>query len=430
MKHSIKLQNLCKQTLMLLVMLALRPQVASAYHFKVGGIYYNINGNEATVTYNSYDQYTGSVNIPSSVTYNGSTYSVTSIGEMAFCYCSGLTSVTIPNSVTSIGESAFSGCRNMTSIYSHIENPNNVSLGNNIFYNVDKSSCILTVPAASLSLYSLADQWKDFLNIRPDVLTTSISLDKTQLSVYVGDNATLSVSISPTNAWDVINWSSSNEEVATVDQTGKVTAKKRGTATITATTTDGTNLSASCEVTVLQLAISITLDQQAKTLNVSETFTLVPTVLPYNANNKSVSWTSSNSTVASVNSQGQVTALSPGTATIIATTQDGSNLSASCQVTVLGYVLALAPDVAHVRGAEHTTHQLSISMGNYNPISGVQFLMTLPPGVSLATDSYGYYDVWLDDARRARNHSVSVEPRSGNKYFVLISSPTNKTPSQ
>ena len=450
MKHSIKLQNLCKQTLMLLVMLALRPQVASAYHFKVGGIYYNINGNEATVTYNSYDQYTGSVNIPSSVTYNGSTYSVTSIGEMAFCYCSGLTSVTIPNSVTSIGESAFSGCtgltsvtipnsvtsigesafsgcRNMTSIYSHIENPNNVSLGNNIFYNVDKSSCILTVPAASLSLYSLADQWKDFLNIRPDVLTTSISLDKTQLSVYVGDNATLSVSISPTNAWDVINWSSSNEEVATVDQTGKVTAKKRGTATITATTTDGTNLSASCEVTVLQLAISITLDQQAKTLNVSETFTLVPTVLPYNANNKSVSWTSSNSTVASVNSQGQVTALSPGTATIIATTQDGSNLSASCQVTVLGYVLALAPDVAHVRGAEHTTHQLSISMGNYNPISGVQFLMTLPPGVSLATDSYGYYDVWLDDARRARNHSVSVEPRSGNKYFVLISSPTNKT---
>lgn len=66
-------------------------------------------------------------------------------------------------------------------------------------------------------------------------------------------------------------------------------------------------------------------------------------------------------------------------------------------------------------------------MSNEEAISGVQFLMTLPPGVSLATDIYGYYDVWLDDARRARNHSVSVEPRSGNKYFVLISSPTNKT---
>ena len=238
----------------------------------------------------------------------------------------------------------------------------------------------------------------------------------------------LTATITPSNASNPnVTWTSSNPNVAKVSSSGKVTSAGRGTATITATTTDGTNLSASCEVTVLQLATSITLDQQAKTLNVSETFTLVPTVLPYNANNKSVSWTSSNSTVASVNSQGQVTALSPGTATIIATTQDGSNLSASCQVTVLDYVLALAPDVAHVRGAEHTTHQLSISMGNYNPISGVQFLMSLPAGVSLATDSYGYYDVWLDDARKARNHSVSVEARSGNKYFVLISSPTNKT---
>ncbi len=89
--------------------------------------------------------------------------------------------------------------------------------------------------------------------------------------------------------------------------------------------------------------------------------------------------------------------------------------------------LFVAPDVAHVRGAEHRVHELSIDMSNDEAISGVQFLMTLPAGVSLATDSYGYYDVWLDDARRARNHSVSVEARSGNKYFVLISSPTNKT---
>ena len=74
---------------LILVMALLLPQVASAYDFEVGGIYYNINGNEATVTYKgnsygSYDEYTGSVNIPSSVTYNGSTYSVTSIGEYAF----------------------------------------------------------------------------------------------------------------------------------------------------------------------------------------------------------------------------------------------------------------------------------------------------------------------------------------------------------
>ena len=102
--------------------MAMLPQLASAHDFEVGGIYYNINGNEATVTYrgSSYDdysnEYTGAVNIPSSVTYNGTTYSVTTIGGNAFRDCSGLTSVTIPNSVTSIGSGAFSNCSGLTSV--------------------------------------------------------------------------------------------------------------------------------------------------------------------------------------------------------------------------------------------------------------------------------------------------------------------------
>ena len=92
---------------------------ANAHDFKVGGIYYNITSSTdlmVEVTYggsssSAYtNEYTGFVTIPESVTYNGTTYSVTSIGYQAFCYCSGLTSVTIPNSVTSIGDAAFSGC--------------------------------------------------------------------------------------------------------------------------------------------------------------------------------------------------------------------------------------------------------------------------------------------------------------------------------
>ena len=97
--------------------------ISYAHDFEVDGIYYNNNWDgTVTVTYrgnSSYDysnEYSGNVVIPSSVTYSGNTYAVTSIGNYAFSDCSGLTSITIPNSVTSIGNWAFSYCRGLTSI--------------------------------------------------------------------------------------------------------------------------------------------------------------------------------------------------------------------------------------------------------------------------------------------------------------------------
>ena len=92
-----------------------------AYDARINGICYNLSGNEAEVTYYSdyqwsYSGYFGSVVIPKTVTYNGNTYSVTSIGDDAFSYCTSLTSINIPNSVTSIGDGAFWGCSGLTSI--------------------------------------------------------------------------------------------------------------------------------------------------------------------------------------------------------------------------------------------------------------------------------------------------------------------------
>ena len=95
---------------------------ASAFDFYVDGIYYNITSSTspyiAEVTRGNTQRayYSGEVTIPSNVTYDNITYSVTSIGDAAFYECSGLTSVTIPNSVTSIGESAFSDCTGLTSV--------------------------------------------------------------------------------------------------------------------------------------------------------------------------------------------------------------------------------------------------------------------------------------------------------------------------
>ena len=122
---------------------------SSAYDVEVDGIYYDISETTATVTYGD-NEYSGDIVIPESITYNGSKYSVTSIGDWAFYGCSGLTSVTIPNSVTSIGEYTFFGCSGLTSVTI----PNSVtSIGDYAFYDC----CSLTSITIPNSVTSIGD---------------------------------------------------------------------------------------------------------------------------------------------------------------------------------------------------------------------------------------------------------------------------------
>ena len=115
----------CSFKSLLAAVLLLCSTVATAHDFQIGGIFYNITSSTektVSVTFRGYsfdtysNEYTGDVTVPSTVAYNGNTYSVTRIGNEAFRSCSGLTSIEIPGSVTSIGGSAFLGCSGLTSI--------------------------------------------------------------------------------------------------------------------------------------------------------------------------------------------------------------------------------------------------------------------------------------------------------------------------
>ena len=148
-------KSLFRTQLASLLLLLLLPNISVAHDFEVNGIYYNIDGDKAIVTYkgtsyyNSAD-YSGEVSIPSSVTHDGTTYSVTSIGERAFYDCTGLTEITIPNSVTSIGHYAFYHCRGMTSITI----PNSVtSIGQSAFTGCTGLTSI-TIPNSVTSIGS------------------------------------------------------------------------------------------------------------------------------------------------------------------------------------------------------------------------------------------------------------------------------------
>ena len=122
---------------------------ALAYDVKRDGIYYNLISKVKTAEVTKgEEEYSGEVVIPSSITVAGKEYTVTSIGNEAFYRCSGLTSVTIPNSVTSIGECALSGCRGLTSVTI----PNSVtSIGDRAF-EYCKGLTSITIPNSVTSI--------------------------------------------------------------------------------------------------------------------------------------------------------------------------------------------------------------------------------------------------------------------------------------
>ena len=183
------------------------------------------------------------------------------------------------------------------------------------------------------------------------IVVTGVSLDKIKTTITEGLTDVLIATVAPNNATNKnVSWASSNDTIAKVDSFGKITAIKAGTATITVKTTDG-NKAATCQVTVNPIVIAI--KQSTLSIQENSTETLVATITPNDVTNKDVSWISSNTAIAKVDSSGKVTAVKIGTAIITATTVVG-NKTATCQVTVIPIA---------VTGVTLNNGTLSLAMG-------------------------------------------------------------------
>ena len=175
------------------------------------------------------------------------------------------------------------------------------------------------------------------------IKVSGITLNKTKEKLKEGDTVRFTATVFPENASNKeVTWSSKDAAIASVDETGLVTAKKEGKTIITATAQDGNGVSASCEITVEkkeeeEIKVSgITLDKTKEILTEGDTIQLTATVRPEEASNQELEWSSSDRNVVTVNERGLVTALKEGKAIITATAQDGSGVKADCEITVKG----------------------------------------------------------------------------------------------
>lgn len=182
--------------------------------------------------------------------------------------------------------------------------------------------------------------YKLVLNNDSDVVpVTGVTLDKTGMVLETGSSERLTATVAPADATNKsVTWSSSEPTVATVDTNGNVNAVSAGTAIITVTTEDG-NKTATCAVTVTAAptdpvpVTGVRLNKTSMELETGDSEQLTATVEPENATNKSVTWTSNNDSVATVDASGNIEAISAGAATITVTTVDGGK-TATCALTV------------------------------------------------------------------------------------------------
>ena len=357
--------------------------------------------------------------------------SLTSIGSNTFYNCTGLTDVTIGNSVTYIGSGAFDGTgyynncsdgefvyvdnclvgfkgdpyaynggylyRNKTQIIK--EGTRLVSLDGASMRSLSPTEIIslsatppilstlgsyyegykdrigmLYVPADAYNAYWMSETWSAvFSNIKPLTVVSTISVEAPSTCI-VGDSIQLNAVVMPNNATKPdVKWSSSNPDVASVYATGLLKYLKEGKTTITATATDGSDVSTSFDIEVKAIkATSIALDNKKVIVNVNDNTTLSATIAPEDVTVKAVEWSVSDEGLLSLidngNGTATVTQLAEGTAYVYVRTTDGTNLADTCEMTTFRPVesIVLDPVTATVGLYETATITATVYPENAN----------------------------------------------------------------
>ena len=273
--------------------------------------------------------------------------SVTSMGEKAFYDCDALTDVKLGTGITQIPTSCFEHCDVLPSVVL----PYRISkVGDNAFKNcvalteitIPRATTTISTSAfsypAKMTVYGISGTYAEtFANqqgmkfVNKAVKATNVVLDKTELTLNRGMKYSLTMTVTPATFTDEVSWKSTNVNVAAIAEDGTVTAKEAGQATIKVTVGD---VSATCKVNVVQPVTSIYLNKTALEMTALDTYQLQASVYPSEANNKEVSWESSDEKVATVDKNGLVQAKAKGTAVITAKAKDGSEVSRNCKVTV------------------------------------------------------------------------------------------------
>ena len=256
------------------------------------------------------------------------------LGVESFKGCSALNNIDFGKELLSIGRNAFEGCYNINKVTINVINPP-VSSAN---FPLDvTSNAILYVPQGTYDLYKQSDSWEDWKNIKEITSAITLTLNLSDAHLKASETLALAATVGPDEATNKkVDWKSDDETVASVSADGVVTAHKVGQTSIHAIANDGGGAKATCTITVDPTMVSsITLSQENLEIRKNHTAQLSAIVAPTDATNASFIWSSTNEDVAKVSEDGVISAIAPGDAVIKATSQDGSQVEASCQVKVL-----------------------------------------------------------------------------------------------